>query len=349
MLRRAEVSPSGSSSWPRCRQVFGKSRSPSPADSSRTSRQDTSPTADGALGDRLGPGRGQQVLRPAQAGPARGEQVAHAPSRAPRRRCRPRRAASASARPRSARRGARLRAGPGAGPSSRAPPGAPRVRCREWAAVTRRVAPRRRRTSRGDPGGDGGAAWTGSGWPTRAWPTWRRRSASARRWSSTTSAPRTTLVAEAFALRRREGPGTTGDGGDRATTRWSGCAGCCASTGPPGQALGWRLWIDAWALAQREPHIRTVLRRMDQRWQAMLREVVDDGVAAGRFRCPDPEGAVGRLSALRRRAVRGGRRAPHGHPHPAARVGGPAGQPRAGRGRRDADLKSASQTSQWVE
>jgi AcrR family transcriptional regulator len=68
--------------------------------------------------------------------------------------------------------------------------------------------------------------------------------------------------------------------------------------GPTGQALGWQLWIDAWALAQREPHIRTVLRRMDRRWQAMLREVVDDGVAAGRFRCPDPEGAVGRLSGL---------------------------------------------------
>jgi AcrR family transcriptional regulator len=68
--------------------------------------------------------------------------------------------------------------------------------------------------------------------------------------------------------------------------------------GPTGPALGWRLWIDAWALAQREPHIRTVLRRMDKRWQAMLREVVDDGVASGAFTCPDPEGAVGRLSAL---------------------------------------------------
>ncbi len=68
--------------------------------------------------------------------------------------------------------------------------------------------------------------------------------------------------------------------------------------GPTGQALGWRLWIDAWALAQREPNIRAVLRQMDKRWQAMLREVVDDGVASGAFTCPDPEGAVGRLSAL---------------------------------------------------
>jgi AcrR family transcriptional regulator len=68
--------------------------------------------------------------------------------------------------------------------------------------------------------------------------------------------------------------------------------------GPTGKALGWRLYIDAWALAQREPHIRDVLRQMDQRWQAMLRQVVDDGVASGVFTCADPAGAVGRLSAL---------------------------------------------------
>lgn len=68
--------------------------------------------------------------------------------------------------------------------------------------------------------------------------------------------------------------------------------------GPTGQALGWRLWIDAWALAQREPHIRAVLRRMDRRWRAMLREVVEDGVASGAFTCADPEGVVGRLAAL---------------------------------------------------
>jgi AcrR family transcriptional regulator len=49
--------------------------------------------------------------------------------------------------------------------------------------------------------------------------------------------------------------------------------------GPTGAATGWRLWIDAWALAQREPTLRRVLRRMDERWCAVLREVVDDGVA----------------------------------------------------------------------
>jgi len=68
--------------------------------------------------------------------------------------------------------------------------------------------------------------------------------------------------------------------------------------GPTGKALGWRLWIDAWALAQREPHIRDVLKQMDHRWNALLRQIVDDGVAAGAFTCADPEASVARLSAL---------------------------------------------------
>jgi AcrR family transcriptional regulator len=68
--------------------------------------------------------------------------------------------------------------------------------------------------------------------------------------------------------------------------------------GPTGAAAGWRLWIDAWALAQREPVIRKVLRRLDERWCAVLREVIDEGVAEGTFTCPDPEATVARVSAL---------------------------------------------------
>jgi AcrR family transcriptional regulator len=68
--------------------------------------------------------------------------------------------------------------------------------------------------------------------------------------------------------------------------------------GPTGQAVGWRVWIDAWALAQREPHIRTVLRRLDHRWAESLRLVVEDGVAKGVFTCPDPAASVARVSAL---------------------------------------------------
>jgi AcrR family transcriptional regulator len=68
--------------------------------------------------------------------------------------------------------------------------------------------------------------------------------------------------------------------------------------GPTGAAPGWRLWIDAWALAQREPTIGRVLRRLDQRWDVVLREVVEDGVAGGVFTCPDPAATVAKVSAL---------------------------------------------------
>ena len=68
--------------------------------------------------------------------------------------------------------------------------------------------------------------------------------------------------------------------------------------GPTGAATGWRIWIDAWALAQREPVIRRVLRRLDQRWSAALLEVIQSGVAEGAFVCADPPATVARVSAL---------------------------------------------------
>ena len=68
--------------------------------------------------------------------------------------------------------------------------------------------------------------------------------------------------------------------------------------GPTGRATGWRLWIDAWALAQREPVIAEVLRRLEQRWCAVLQAVVEDGVDTGSFTCAEPRATVARVSAL---------------------------------------------------
>lgn len=70
------------------------------------------------------------------------------------------------------------------------------------------------------------------------------------------------------------------------------------SYGPTGAAKGWRIWIDAWALAQREPGIRKVLRRMEERWCEVLRGIIDEGAADGAFTCPDPDATVARVSAL---------------------------------------------------
>ena len=68
--------------------------------------------------------------------------------------------------------------------------------------------------------------------------------------------------------------------------------------GPTGTAVGWRLWIDAWALAQRDAGIRTVLRRLDKRSRDAFLEIIRDGVADGSFTCADPEATVVRIAAL---------------------------------------------------
>ncbi|MFJ4466333.1 TetR/AcrR family transcriptional regulator [Streptomyces sp. NPDC089424] len=106
------------------------------------------------------------------------------------------------------------------------------------------------------------------------------------------------LVAAAFAyaaeddlahLAKLLGRRTTAQRRLRAAVRWY------APTGP---AKGWRLWIEGWAAALREPALREVTQDLDKRWKAAIAEVIAEGVAAGEFRCPDPMGAALRLTAL---------------------------------------------------
>ena len=105
------------------------------------------------------------------------------------------------------------------------------------------------------------------------------------------------LVVEAFAhaverdLRRLEKAAAQGDPVERLRR-------VLRLYGPTGRATGWRIWIDAWAVAQRVPRVRRTLRSLDRRWQDILRGVVDDGVAAGVFTCADPAATVARVSAL---------------------------------------------------
>ncbi|MEU0207552.1 TetR/AcrR family transcriptional regulator [Streptomyces canus] len=75
----------------------------------------------------------------------------------------------------------------------------------------------------------------------------------------------------------------------RAAVRWY---------APTGQAKGWRLWIEGWAVALREPALQEVTRDLDRRWKAALAEVIAEGVAAGEFVCPDPQATALRLTAL---------------------------------------------------
>nr|WP_211283820.1 TetR family transcriptional regulator C-terminal domain-containing protein [Streptomyces antibioticus] len=67
---------------------------------------------------------------------------------------------------------------------------------------------------------------------------------------------------------------------------------------PTGQAKGWRLWIEGWAVALREPTLQEVTRDLDKQWKAAIAEVIAEGVTAGEFRCPDPAASALRLTAL---------------------------------------------------
>lgn len=67
---------------------------------------------------------------------------------------------------------------------------------------------------------------------------------------------------------------------------------------PTGQAKGWRLWIEGWAVSLREPALRDVTRELDEQWKAAIADVIAEGVAAGEFACADPAGTALRLTAL---------------------------------------------------
>lgn len=61
---------------------------------------------------------------------------------------------------------------------------------------------------------------------------------------------------------------------------------------------GWMMWIDGWGEALRFPALKAISRDLDLRWKNVLQEIVEAGVASGRFRCADPEATAWRLAAL---------------------------------------------------
>ncbi|MFJ2510009.1 TetR family transcriptional regulator C-terminal domain-containing protein [Streptomyces griseoviridis] len=106
------------------------------------------------------------------------------------------------------------------------------------------------------------------------------------------------LVAAAFAhaaeddlvhLRTLLGRRTTALRRLRSAVRWY---------APTGQAKGWRLWIEGWAASLRDPALQRVTRDLDRRWKAAITEVIEEGVRAGEFRCPDPSATALRLTAF---------------------------------------------------
>ena len=60
----------------------------------------------------------------------------------------------------------------------------------------------------------------------------------------------------------------------------------------------WKLWIELWTRALRDPNLADARQRLDDRWRAQIAEVVAEGQRAGDFSGPDPERAALELSAL---------------------------------------------------
>ncbi|WP_433431289.1 TetR/AcrR family transcriptional regulator [Nonomuraea sp. CA-141351] len=61
---------------------------------------------------------------------------------------------------------------------------------------------------------------------------------------------------------------------------------------------GWRLWIDAWSEAMRNPELEEISRRIDYQGRVLLREIIEAGVACGEFKCEAPDDATWRILAL---------------------------------------------------
>lgn len=61
---------------------------------------------------------------------------------------------------------------------------------------------------------------------------------------------------------------------------------------------GMQLWLDAWAEAARRPVLQRISRRLNEEWQALLCEVIEDGDRAGVLRCDEPPAAAWRILSL---------------------------------------------------
>ncbi len=70
------------------------------------------------------------------------------------------------------------------------------------------------------------------------------------------------------------------------------------SYGPVDHNWAFQLWLDAWAEAARRPALRTVSRRLNLAWAALLERTIRAGVADGSFKSDDPVGSAWRILSV---------------------------------------------------
>lgn len=61
---------------------------------------------------------------------------------------------------------------------------------------------------------------------------------------------------------------------------------------------GMQLWLDAWAEASRRPTLQQTSKRLNEAWQALVADLVRDGVRVGVMRCDDPDAVAWRIISL---------------------------------------------------
>lgn len=62
--------------------------------------------------------------------------------------------------------------------------------------------------------------------------------------------------------------------------------------------LEWKLWIDAWGEALRNPMMKRISQQLDEQSNALLEDIIADGVREKAFDCPDPHQSSARITAL---------------------------------------------------
>ena len=59
----------------------------------------------------------------------------------------------------------------------------------------------------------------------------------------------------------------------------------------------WRLWLELWGRAARQPELRAVAARLYERYDAWIAEAIDEGIAGGEFSAGDARAVTQRLIA----------------------------------------------------
>jgi AcrR family transcriptional regulator len=73
---------------------------------------------------------------------------------------------------------------------------------------------------------------------------------------------------------------------------------CCLTEADPEPGSSWQLWLDFWAQAARNPEVASVRQKSDERWRALIADLVRSGQEAGEFRDVDPAAFAISLTAL---------------------------------------------------